>query len=441
MRNDLRIGLAFPELGEHKLDHFLNVIRRAKSNLDLLVFPEAFEVMQQPAVPPSRLWDHLEFPRVSAKYARAARELSISIIVGVAIEGHRRASASGKESDQHCLFTSPDGQATCYHKHSTSLYNAFFDDDWSVEGKLPVVPVGDVKIGLSICHDSFISLIPRALKRKGAELWVNISHQNVRPHIWQWVLQARAAESNMLAVCTLHRNSRPDRGEGKPQKEPYAFSDAGKVRLRDLTDDRYLEDIPAEGRAGRIYYFDASHYEAEPLAYPSGARCASCPRPLSIGRSKTGRPELEADSGRFVLKELSVESFLHRPETMWRLALDARSSTPVFVVRMADTRQWDEHKRLIDRVIRGRVVEFSTLFLFVDRHAVTPLMAAYRSSNYKDARIVSPKGFPVQIDRRYLKGMRSVHKISLDDPRKGKGDESIYFARVQQLLRFLESAE
>ena len=103
------------------------------------------------------------------------------------------------------------------------------------------------------------------------------------------------------------------------------------------------------------------------------------------------------------------------PLTMWRVALDDPHRTPLFIVWVEGRQGWDEQKACINKVIRGRVVEFSTVFLFVDRETIAPLMAAYRSSNYKAARVFCPKVFPVEIDSRYLKGMQSVYGISRED--------------------------
>lgn len=104
-------------------------------------------------------------------------------------------------------------------------------------------------------------MIPRVLKAKGAQVWVNVSFQNVRPRMWESVLQARANENEMVAVCTLHGNSHPARGDGRPRQEPYAFSHNGKIRLKDLEEHRYIDDIPVPRGTGRTFYLDTSAHE------------------------------------------------------------------------------------------------------------------------------------------------------------------------------------
>jgi len=433
-RTGLAVGLAFPELGEHTLHHFVELLRRSQTRLDLLAFPETFELMRPAGALPGRLSDHPGYAGVRNRYLCVARGFGIGVIVGLAIQSRRDTSVSGENSDQYCMFVSPGGQTTCYHKHSTSLYNAFFDDDWSVERNLPVVQVGNVKIGLSLCHDSYISLIPRALRRKGAEIRINVSYQNLRPHIWQPVLEARATENEMLAVCTLHRNST----RSNVQKEPYAFSGAGKIRLRDPTDGRYLADIADDDRTGRIFWFDTSEHEVEPLEPPRPSSVSPGPCRVKVRLSRTGAPELESDAGKFAPKELDLHSFIWSPEKLWHLALADPNRIALFVVWVPGAQAWDEQKALVNKVVRARVVEFSTLFLFVDRATGAPRMAAYRSSSYKDTKIVFPADFPVEIDRRFLYGMPSLYEISLSDPRKT--DDSMYFQRVQQLIDFLRGA-
>jgi len=436
----VKIGLAFPELGEHTLEDFIPTLRDAICQLDLLVVPEGFEIVQlDTGLVPGQLQDHTDVICLRERYTCVAKELGVSIVVGVSVDYHD-ASANGGGNDQYSMFVPPTGETIIYHKHSTSHFNAFFDDDWSIEGNFPVVEVNNVKVGLSICHDSYISLIPRVLKRKRAQVWINISFQNVRPHIWESVLQARASENAMFAVCTLHRNSCPDPGEGRPQKEPYAFSDRGKIKLRDLEEGRCIDKIPIDHRTGRIFYFDMFDYETYPVKALQAQSLASKACLVTICRDQAGTVGADPDDGQFVVKEIDIGGFLYSPERMWRMALDdPEGRVPLFVVRLRDNEEWTSHWPLIEKLVKGRVIEFSTLFLFVDGEMTTPLMAAYRSSNYKDARVFFPERFPIQVDGRYLKGLKSTYSISLNHGRNR--DSNTYFERVGQLVQFLEDGD
>jgi predicted amidohydrolase len=433
----LRIGLAFPELGKHKLDEFMEHLRRHKSKLDMLVFPEAFEMVPRRGRTESEeIVRSPEFAEVCDRYLALSKEYGVSIIVGVSSEDE-----NDYPGDQYCLFVSPTGQRAIYHKHSSSLFNAFFDNNWSIEGNLPVVEVKGVKVGFSVCHDSYISLIPRVLKAKGAQVWVNVSFQNVRPRMWESVLQARASENEMVAVCTLHGNSHPERGDGRPQKEPYAFSQNGKIRLKDLEEHRYIDDIPVTRRTGRIFYFDTSAHETLPVQSEEESWLADKAEVVSVRMGDTGKLEVKDDT-RFSVREITIEDFTRFPERIWKACREDReerpNKVPLFVVWVNDEAEWQRHKTTILSVGRGRIMEFSTCFVFVNSETRTPHLAAYRSSSYKDARVFTPAGFPIKLDRRYLKGLNSTYEISLGDSR-GRS-QSVYFERVKEIITLLEKA-
>jgi len=434
-RNHLRIGLAFPALGKHGLHHFLPVIMAHKGEIDLVVFPEEFELVPSGALcQPGKIPDSAEFAAIRASYMRAARECAASMLVGVAVD-YGNSSMNGNGNDQYCMFVSPDGETKLYHKHSTSRFNAFFDDDWSIEASFPIVDVKGVKVGFSVCHDSYVSLIPRILKAKGAEVWVNISYQNVRPHIWQAVLRARAAENGVLAVCTLHRNSH----ESNPQKEPYAFSEGGKIRLRDLQDGMYISEISAKRRAGRVFWFDTARHEVDPPEKVEPAEQTDVADPLVVERGPAGKLRIGHSDADCSVNDISLETFTRFPERMWKVCLKGRKKSPdtlpVFVIWAKDAADWMKSKPAVMSVVRGRVVEFSTLFIIMNRESGGPLLAAYRSSNYKDTKVLAPTQLPIKIDKRYLKGLDSTYGISLNDGRQR--DEAVYFERVRRMVDFL----
>jgi predicted amidohydrolase len=434
-RNHLRIGLAFPELDKHGLDHFLPIIAAHKGEVDLVVFPEGFELVPACAsCRPGKIPENAKFAAIRATYIRAARACAAGIVVGVAVD-YGNTSMNGDGNDQYCMFVSPDGETNLYHKHSTSRFNAFFDDDWSIEDNFPVVDVKGVKVGFSVCHDAFISLIPKVLKAKGAEVWVNISYQNVKPHIWQPVLHARAAENEVLAVYTLHRNSR----KSHPQKEPYAFSEGGKIRLRDLRDGMYLSEISDTRRAGRVFWFDTARHEVDPPEEVEPAEQTSVADPLVVESGPAGDLKIGRGEADHSISDISIETFVRFPERMWKVCLQGRKKSPnwlpVFVMWAKDAADWMKSKSAVMSVVRGRVIEFSTLFLVMSKDSGGPLLAAYRSSNYKDTKVLAPSQLPIKIDKRYLKGLDSTYWISLDDGRQQ--DDAVYFQRVQRMVDYL----
>ena len=430
----MKIGLAFPEIGAHTREDFVHEIRQAETELDLLVFPERFEIVRLPAeAEPGYIADRPPLVALRSNYRRTAETLGLSIIVGVSVAYEDILVRSKADMDQYCLFVDGKGQSVLYHKHSTSKFNAFFDQRWSIERNFPVIEVDGAQVGLSVCHDSYISLIPRVLREKGAGIWVNISHQNVPRRKWEGVLQARAAENSMLSVCTLHR----DEGSRNRQKEPYAFSPEGKIRLKHLRTEVGLDDIEISARTGKVFYFDTNRYDLYPAPGLKEGKLPEKAKRLSLQPGGKHGIALQPDDGNFTIERLEVEDFISSPERIWKLALKSRQSVPIFVISLDDN-AWEEHHRRIEQVAYARVVEFSTAFIFLNAAHAEVFMGAYQSSNYKYPRFFFRHKLPIHIDRRYLRGLRSTYDISSDD---GRGrSKTLYFSRINKMIQFLEQA-
>ena len=439
----IQIGLAFPELknkNHHNIHHFLKIIQNSRQNLDLIIFPEGYESIEtESIIHPEFVEKNKEMMDIIQKYSGISRKFNLSLILGISID-YKDTSISGGGNDQYCLFVTPSGKKALYHKHSTSKFTAFFDSRWSLQNNFPVLNVKDKKVGISICHDSYISLIPRILKTKGADIWVNISFQNVRTHIWEAVLQTRATENNFISICTLHRNSKPSKGEGKPQKEPYAFSKEGKIELRELTKNLPLEEIPPEKRTGKIYYFNTGSYETFSTEGISESNIPQSAITISITKDKYGSIKIIGGDEKFVFEKVSLKDFIFKPETLWKLSLKnfKRDKITLFSVLAKSRKDWERHKPRVEQIIKGRVIEFSTLFVFLNKKKGDILLAAYRSSNYKSSRIFFPYHFPFRIDKRFLKGMESIFKISFDNRKRNK---ELYFKRISKMINYLQRNE
>ncbi len=430
----MKIGLAFPELGEHKIGHFLNILEKPNM-LDLVIFPEGFETISSNTITPENIQDSDEVKEISKKYSEICNRLNISIILGIQVD-YGNVTINGQGNDQYCLIFERGGKnKVCYHKHSTSRFNAFFDNNWSIESNFVVFSIDNKKIGISICHDSYISLIPRVLKKKGAEIWVNISYQNVRPNMWESVLHTRAIENKFLSICTLHRNSE----ESNPQKEPYAFSEIGKLRLKDLETGSYLSEIGFENRTGKVYYFDSENLlDSYSQKEPQATELASNAEELLIQFDENKNLTVKDINNRYVIKELNLIDFIFSPEKIWKICLDNQKQIVLFHVILNNNGEWEKYRKTIFSIIKGRIIEFSTLFIFTDMSKKNIHLAAYRSSNYKDSRVFFPKKVPITIDKRYTKGLESTYKISLTDPRNKDNNENIYFERINQIIKFLQ---
>jgi predicted amidohydrolase len=426
----MRIGLVFPELGKHDLAHFMGVLNKKEASLDLLVFPEGFETISpsRGIIEPESITSNQEVQSLLAKCGTISSQYRMGVILGFQVSYDNR-FINGGGNDQYCAYVSPDGEEYVYHKHSTSKYNAFFDSNWAIDNNLRTVQLAKHRIGISVCHDSYISLISRLFAKKGADIWVNISYQNVRPNIWEQVHFTRAVDSNLFSICTLHRNSK----EANPQTEPYAFSKDGKIKIRDIESDVLINDFPENKRTGKIYFFEITDYDVTPLDPPFETKLAAQADRLTISR-EGGVFSLNKATGSFQIVEIPIADYF-MPEVLWKHSLKHPDKTTLFIVSLESMRQWESCTATVLKTIKGRTIEFSTAFIFIDKSG-NIMMVAYRSSNYKDSRIFYPDGFPVTVDRRYLKGISSTCKISLGDYRNE--DDGLYFERINKIITAME---
>jgi predicted amidohydrolase len=429
---NFRIALVFPELGKHDLSYFREQFAVVEYYPDLIVFPEAFETITPSNntftdVSPDKIHSNINVINIISNYQDLASRFKCGIIVGFAVK-YNDSFISGSGNDQYCLYVDYNRNIYIYHKHSTSKYNAFFDSDWSTEKNLKVVNLKNKSIGISVCHDSYISLIPRLLKTKGADIWVNISYRNVRQNIWESIHLTRSVENNNISVCTLYRDS----NEPNPQKEPYAFSPSGKIKLHDILTQQRIEEIHELKRTGRMYYFDCTSCETYTPSTIRPLEIAANAEPLYVSIANN-RIQFTPENLSFVIFETDLKTF-YSPESLWRICLDNINKTVIFIISIESEHVWNREINKIKSIIKGRTIEFSTCFIFVENCNFEKIfMAAYRSSNYKDTRVFYPDTYPLTIDRRYLKGLSSIWNISLNDARNKKNN-NIYFKRISQIL-------
>lgn len=422
------IGLVFPEIGKrHTCDYFTGLLDRTK--LDLLVFPEGFETIKSvdSDIAPVN-GDDRRVKAVLKQYASIATKYDIGVIFGFQVD-----YGNGKD-DQYSAYLNPKGDNYIYHKHSTSIINAFFDPDWSIENNIRNVHLKGFNIGISICHDSYISLISRLLSKNGADIWINISYQNVRPNIWEPIHLTRAVENDIISLCTLHRNSKASNS----QKDPYAFSSKGKIRLKDIKSNKYIDDLPENKRTGKIYIFDYHNYKNYKDAFTPPDKSALSPKAdkLSITKKDGDSIKLSNHTSRIVMEQITMNDYF-APEVLWKLALKHLGKTVIYIIHTGKD-EWPCKRMDVLKTIKGRAIEFSTAFIFLeDLDSIR--LCAYRSSNYKDSRMFIPNSFPITIDSRYLFGIKSTCDISLGDYRNRKKNGKLYFERIKKIIMKIES--
>ena len=270
----LRAALVFPQ-----------VAQRSSAGV-----PPSGAGAQQPDVPTSDLFageaiDFVLFPEgyVSASdqeragsLTKLAEELGAPLLVGAL---DRTVDSTGR-AWQVLLRFDPDGsRSRVYAKHSTAAAVAFERPDWEPTSVLPTFELGGAWAGATICHDHYLGLLPRALARRGARLWVNPSFDNVTDIKWASILRLRAVENRFFSLCTLHCDVNGHK------THPFAFSpDGTELSARQAGSDT-ARPLSECCEAGSIYVLDLDMAKVgEPLDW---SKIPSANKPK---RPRNGKP-------------------------------------------------------------------------------------------------------------------------------------------------------
>ena len=219
---------------------------------------------------------------------KLAEELGAPLLVGAL---DRTVDSTGR-AWQVLLRFDPDGsRSRVYAKHSTADAVAFERPDWEPTSVLPTFELGGACAGATICHDHYLGLLPRALARRGARLWVNPSFDNVTDIKWASILRLRAVENRFFSLCTLHCDVNGHK------THPFAFSpDGTELSARQAGSDT-ARPLSECCEAGNIYVIDLDMaMVGEPLdwskilrtcTWPNNGWSTSGSENLTPSRSKT----------------------------------------------------------------------------------------------------------------------------------------------------------
>ena len=111
--------------------------------LDLIIFPEAY----------IRAEDNQRL--------HALRSLSVELKTHLLVGASERHGGRRADWETLLLFDPCGEYRTVYYKHATAGAVAFERSDWNPEKQLPVFRIGNVCIGCTICHDSYLGLLQR----------------------------------------------------------------------------------------------------------------------------------------------------------------------------------------------------------------------------------------------------------------------------------------
>ena len=228
---------------------------------------------------------------------KLAEALQAPLLVG-AID--RSVDSTGRDW-QVLLRFDPDGsRSRVYVKHSSADAVAFERPDWEPRSALPTFELGGAKAGATICHDHYLGLLPRALARRGARLWINPSFDNVTDIKWSSILRLRAVENRFFSICTLHCDV------NRHRTHPFAFSPDGTELSARQAGSQTARPLSECCEAGSIYVIDLDMAKVgKPLDWsklpsantPKRPRKGKLLRPISVAL-RNGQPTVLGCSGR-----------------------------------------------------------------------------------------------------------------------------------------------
>ncbi len=417
----LRVGMVFPKMNE-------------KSSCGV---PPSGTDAQQPIVPGAAEFadeavDLVLFPEGYIRSSdegraeslrRLASDLGAPLLVG-AIDN--RIDSTGR-AWQILLRFDPcgGGPSRVYVKHTTAEAVAFEWQDWEPRDVLPTFEVNGVSAGATICHDSYLGLLPRFLAGCGASLWVNPSFDNVTDIKWSSVLRLRAVENRFFALCTLHCDM------NRRRTHPFAFApdgtelsarQAGSERIRPLSDCT---------EAGSIYVVDLDMAAAGESLDWSKLPSASQPKRLRNGRPRKpvhvalrGRQpsilggagwktiytgcRVETDEGPVYVGVAPGERIMD-PAACFRILDRAKKTNAAPII-------WNHWERLptdserLATLMMGRAIECCAPIVISDRDGIWELVELSNRNKIPARRAVEPSGGAI-VDVGYAWGLDSAFKM------------------------------
>jgi len=355
-----------------------------------------------------------------------ATELRATLLVGAIDSG---VDSTGRDW-QVLLRFDPYGAGPLrvYAKHSTADAIAFERADWEPQTMLPTFELSGQTAGATICHDSYLGLLPRHLAQNGARIWINPSFSDVTDIKWSSVLRLRAVENRVFALCTLHCGPSPRR------THPFGFSPdgnelqarkAGSGHVQPLSDciqapNIYMVDLDMNAAAGRLDWSGLP-----PANKPRTTRTGPALRPVRVAL-RGGQPAVLGPTGWLSIRAGCRVQTAHGPVYVGPVPedrmLDAgacfrvidranrRNATPII---------WNHWERLptdSDRLallMMGRAIECCAPVIISDREGIRELVEP--ASNYKipARRDVDPSGEAI-VDLRFARGLDSAFKMVSD---------------------------
>ena len=158
---------------------------------DLVVFPEGFL---------SRYFGRSKLEDGQVRIAEIAKRLNVAVLAGSTL-------SSGFEV---ALYINPKAQGGETHthlqyKHVVSGHVAFELPDWTkrVGNMLSPISLKGFKIGCLNCYEMFVPLIVDTLEKNEADVYIDLTGDNVTPRMWKTMVRGRSVELGAPFLCTM----------------------------------------------------------------------------------------------------------------------------------------------------------------------------------------------------------------------------------------------
>ena len=398
----LRVAMVFPKLNGQPV--VPSVDSFAGEDVDFVLFPEGYICSSD--------------KRRTGLLKKLASDLGAPLLVG--------ASGSVDLAGSQVLlrFDPDDSQPTqVYIKHSSAKAVAFGMPDWNPRDRLPTFELGGVSAGATICHDSYLGLLPRYLAKCGARLWINPSYDNVIDIKWSSVLRLRAVENRFFALCTLNNNMRR-------RTHPFAFSPDGNelsARKAGSMDKQHMSYCT---EAGTIYIVDLDIASAGKslnwsnlphASKPKQARNGKLQKPVRVAL-RDRRPAVYGKSGWNTSTDVRIETDHGRvcvgvvPNER---ILDAAACFSVLdCAKQANCHPiiWNHWERLpamseqLAALMMGRAIECCAPIVISDRAKIYELVEISNRNKIPARRSIEPSGEAI-VNVQYAWGLRNALKM------------------------------
>ena len=377
--------------------------------VDFVLFPEGY------------IWSSDE-PRTKS-LKKLASDLGSPLLVGAT---DTRVDSTGR-AWQVLLRFDPDrsSPSRVYVKHSTADAVAFERTDWKPRDMLPTFELSGVRAGATICHDSYLGLLPRFLAGRGARLWINPSFDNVTDIKWSSVLRLRAVENRFFALCTLHCDVNGRR------THPFAFAPDGNELSARRAGSEVARPLSECDEAGNIYVVDldmaavggpVDWSKLPPAIKPKRVRNGQALKPVRVAL-RGGHPSVlggsgwkairtgsrvETDHGSVYVGMVTGERILDSAEC-FRVLDRAKQMEGAPII-------WNHWERLptdserLATLMLGRAIECCAPIVISDRGRIWELVELSNRTKIPARRVIGSSGEAI-VDLAYAWGLDSAFKM------------------------------